>query len=112
MGATPGKTPQYEEFGDYFKTDRERLPVKGLVNKVLKTIEATLDKYVIEYDVVSSLEDYKKLKIDEDGEKKPMTEYDILVGTYSGPVLTHVLEDQLKENKRLKWIQSVSTGID
>ena len=71
---------------------------------MLKSIEGNLDKYVIEYDVVSSMEDYNKLKYDEEGERKPMTEYNILVGTYWGPVLTHVLEEQLKENRKLKWI--------
>ena len=56
-----------------------------------------------EYDICKSIEDYNSLT--------DKYSYDLMVVLYGGFVLD-ILNDQAKNSQRLKWVHSVSAGID
>ena len=68
-------------------------------------VQADLDKHVESYDCVFNLEEYNALPED----KK--YSYDIII-VQMGPIAPSVLDDQTVNNKNLKWVHSLSAGID
>ena len=58
------------------------------------------------YDIVTSIDEYEALK--------DKYQYDCLVvmNVYGGPFLIHVLNDQAKNSKRVKWVHSLLAGLD
>ena len=83
--------------------------------KILVTVAAPVDFIAFnarmksplienQFDLVQTTEQYEKLQ-------NPY-QYEIMIVLYGGVFITQVLNDQAKNSKNLKWVHSMSAGID
>lgn len=68
------------------------------------TIKASLDKYTSHYSVVKTKEEYLKLE--------DKHTYDVMAIWGVSPFAGAVVIDQIENNKVLKYVHSLSTGVD
>ena len=68
-------------------------------------IKGTVDKYIGESQVVATMEEYEALT---DEQKQSYDNICVQMGTIAPKVLEH----QVSFNKNLKWVHSISAGID
>ena len=57
-----------------------------------------------EYDFVQTVEQYNKLT--------DPYQYEIIIVRFGGEFVTYVLNDQTNCSKRLKWVHSMTAGIE
>jgi len=77
------------------------------IRHLLSTIQEDIDKYINEYDIISSMAQYDLLS------KEKKESYDVILchGIGENPACL-VIADQEVVNPKLKWIQALTAGID
>ena len=76
------------------------------IHDLLAVIQPALDKYVNQpITMVSSMDEYWALEEDK------RYSFD-MVAVQMGSIAPDVLEDQVKQSKKLQWVHSVSAGLD